>query len=269
MASTRTPKIKIGIIGCDSFHTPAFIEQFLKRDDCDVVWVDKTIRSTLDFSIQRQERLETLVDSRISLELIDLNNHESVDVYCILNVDASQHLGVIEQIKAYGKPIFVDKPIFHDLLSFEHVQTLPILSCSGFRFCDFVKEAKGARNVKIVGPLSFVEGIEGYFWYGIHHIEMLHTITGSPINIESFEITDRGHILKGKSGNTTFEIFGQTVDDIMFSVEYDGNYAELESYDTLYKSLTNAILEFSKHPSYNLEHTKEVIQTIININKFL
>lgn len=269
MASNSSSKIRIGIIGCDSFHTPAFINQFIKRDDCEVAWVDKTLRSSLEFSANRQQRLETLVDKSIKMEIIDLQNHEEVDLYCVLNVDASKHMGVIEQIRIFDKPIFVDKPIFHDLLSFEHINSLPILSCSGFRFCKFLNEAKQSNNIKIVGPLSFVDGIDGYFWYGIHHIEMLHTITNSPIQIDSLEITETGHILKGNSGNKTFEIFGQTVDDIMFSVEYDGKKSTLDSYDTLYESLTDAIIDFSKNPYYSLDKTKEVIKTLININEII
>lgn len=269
MASNSSSKIRIGIIGCDSFHTPAFINQFIKRDDCEVVWVDKTLRSSLEFSANRQERLETLVDTSIKMETIDLQNHEEVDLYCVLNVDASKHMGVIEQIRIFDKPIFVDKPIFHDLLSFEHVYSLPILSCSGFRFCEFLDNAKEAKHIKIIGPLSFVEGIQGYFWYGIHHVEMLHTISGSPINIESLEISDNGHTIKGNTGDKTFEIFGQTVDDIMFSVEYDGIISTLDSYDTLYESLTNGIIEFSKTPYNSLDNTKEVIKTLIKINELI
>ncbi len=269
METISKPKIKIGIIGCDSFHTPAFVKQFMLREDCEVVWVDKTLNSSLDFSSKRQPRLEAMIDPSINVDTIDLQNHEAVDIYCILNVDATKHLEVIEKIRNFDKPIFVDKPIFHDLLSFEHVTSLPILSCSGFRFCDFYSDAKNAKHIKINGPLSFVDGINGYFWYGIHHIEILHTITMAPINIESLEITSLGHRIKGTSGDKTFEIFGQTVDDIMFSVEYDGQKGILDSYETLYKCLTNRIIEFARSPQYTLDSTREVIKTLIELNDSL
>lgn len=269
MATNRSEKIRIGIVGCDSFHTPALSNQFLLRDDCEIVWIDKTLRSNLAFSKERQPRLESMIHPSLTLTEIDLLHHDPVDVYCILNVDSHHHLSILNTLSKMGKPIFVDKPMFDNLESFVNLPDVPMLSCSGFRFCDFLKTDKKSGHIKIYGPLSFVDGIRGYFWYGIHHIEMLHTLTRSRIELSSLEICDRGHTVRGTSGNFTFEIFGQTVDDLMFGYEIDNQRYELKSYDDLYRSLADGIIKFAKNPTTSINNTQEVIRAVLYLNDLL
>lgn len=267
MAQLRNKKIKIGMIGCDTFHTPVLLEQFQNHLDVEVVWVDKTYRTSLEASYQRQPRFEAMIDGKVNLVELDLKNHEPVDFYCILTLDASLHLEIINTLSVYQKPIFVDKPIFYNLEDFNQLKTKKIMSSSGLRFCDFVKEVKASEPIFIEGPLSFVEDIEGYFFYGIHLVEMLQTITKAPIKVESVFIDEKYELIKGQSGEFNFELKGIKVGDPAFCIRNGDKYYELSSYDHLYNSLAKAIIEYDYEQDILLRTSKIVIETILEMNK--
>lgn len=252
-------KMRIGIIGCDSFHAPILLKQFQDKLNVDVAFVDITLRSTLDVSKKRQVRFESMIEDKTLLKFIDLDDHEAVDLYCILNMDASQHLETIQALAAKHKPIFVDKPIFNNIQDFDAIKGMNIMSSSGLRYCDFIKDVKLDNHILIEGPLSFMEGVEGYFWYGIHLVEMLHTLTSSAIHLESVQVFEDKEVVRGKSGDYSFELIGYYDEATNFSI--NKNY-KLSSYDDLYYSLAHAIVNFKE----NMESAKTVITTVESIN---
>ncbi len=255
-------KIKIGIIGSDSFHTVALVKQYQNMSNVDIVFVDKTIRGNMKMSLDRQPRFESMLEESVTLREVDLSNHEMVDIYLVLNVDSSTHLNTIKELEKYNKPIFVDKPIFTNISDFSKISG-KVMSSSGLRFTDFIKEVDVADNILIEGPLFYVDEVESYFWYGIHMVEMLQAITNDVIQIDSVKSYEKYEIVTGKSGTHSFKIKGY-YDDTNFKVSVKDKSFELSSYDHLYSSLAKAILATDSWVS--LDETKKVIQAILDIN---
>lgn len=256
-------KVVVGIIGADSYHTVALVEQFLEMENVRIAFVDTIIRGNLAMSATRQERFEKILSGKVPLKKIDLKSHEGVDMYLVLNVDSSCHLEVLNSLKHYDKPIYIDKPIFQDLESFKQVES-QVMSSSGLRFADFMKDVVIEDSIVIEAPLSYMEGIDGYFWYGIHMVEMLETISKSNIEIQSVTKTDYGELVSGVSAGIEFELRGH-YDNINFSVICANGRHELSSYEHLYHSLALAILNINQW--LPLDRTKNVIEAVIEINK--
>lgn len=254
--------MRLGIIGADSFHTVALVNQYLKMEAVEIVFVDSTLRGTMKMSGQRQKRFETMLEGKIDLRPIDLYHHEDVDLYLVLNVDSKTHLKTIQILKQYKKPIFVDKPIFTNLDDFDSLSG-KIMSSSGLRFTQFIKDVPLQEVIKIEGPLEYVDEVEGYFWYGIHLVEMLQTLTHDTIAIDSVAVFDTYEMVCGSSGAHRFEIIGH-YEPSNFKVKVEDVVFELSSYDHLYERLAKAILDVDAWIS--LEDTKHVIEAILAIN---
>lgn len=258
-------KVRIGIVGCDSFHTPELIRQFSKRTDCEVTWVDCHSYSNLKFAKEREISMIGNIPKEMVDYSINLLNHPEVDLYCVLNVDASTHLDTYNVLKRYNKPIFIDKPIFYDLKSFDKLGDVPILSSSGLRFCQFLKELPKSGDLIINGPLAYVDGIDGYFWYGIHLIEMLHTVGSGTISKLHYEKKSDCEIISGIIGKRNFIINGYYKDP-EYSVSINNESYKLESMDMMYASLADAIIKFALNPIDKLSESKKVIKTILDIH---
>lgn len=254
--------LKVGIIGADSYHCVALVEQYLKMEHVQVTFVDTTIRGHLDMSLERQERFLNMLRGKVVLEEIDLQNHMTVDLYIVLNTDSSTHLSTIMALSKYQVPIFVDKPIFTDLSSFNQV-TGTVMSSSGLRFVDMVRDITCANHIDIEAPLFYVDGVDGYFWYGIHMVEILESLTNASMSIDSIEVEEDGEVIKGHSGEHTFRLHGK-YSDVNFKISTGNETRELLSYDHLYYSLAKSILDVDTWPS--LSRTKRVIETVIEIN---
>lgn len=255
-------RIRLGLIGADSFHCVALVDQYLKMVHVDIVFLDTTIRGDMNMTHKRQPRFMKMLEGKVPLKSIDLNDHEPVDMYLILNVDSKTHLSTLQTLQQYKKPIFVDKPMFTDLKSFDQIEGT-IMSSSALRFADFLKEMTLDGDIHIEAPLFFVDEVQDYFWYGIHMVEMLETLTDAPIDIESIEFIENGECVTGLSNGHRFKLVG-LYEEVNFKVTVGSQVYELESYDHLYKNLALAILDVTSWP--NIERCKRVIQTVLTIN---
>lgn len=258
--------LKIGIIGCDSYHTVALYDNFRKMDNVEIIWIDKTIRGNLQVSKARQEKFEKMIENNKILQEIDFIEHETVDAYCILNVDPNTHLEIIQSLDK-RKPIFVDKPIFTCMNFFDQVKEYQIMSHSALRFHKFWEDKEEFSHIELEGPISFVEGIEGYFWYGIHLVELLHTITNESIIIKDVIESKDNDIILGISGKFSFEIKAEKTKNIPFTVRFGSNIYTLDSYPLMYQSLANSIIKFFLTKKSDINESRHIIQTIIDINK--
>lgn len=263
--------IRIGIIGSDSSHTLAFIKEFQKYPTCAVMWVDINNRSNLSFSKTRSEKIiETLKEMNIPL-VTKLEDREVVDAYCILNLDADTHVSIYEEISHENKPVFIDKPIFYQLEDFEKINDL-VLSSSALRYTDFIKRAcldnEGSmKDIYIEGPLSFVEGIDGYFWYGIHLVEILHTLCDDEALIRSFKKDVGYEEIRGKCKTSEFTIKGITIGDPGFLVKINGKqYSINDDEKSIYTNLIQEIVNFFETKEVKT-NGRRVIETVLKINE--
>src|SRR5262249_127772 len=120
---------------------------------------------------------------------------EQVDAILIESVDGRRHLPELKEVVAARgggqKPIFVDKPFAASLADAKEMVRLirenqvRCFSSSSLRFepnlKKFLEEKCGWGSVEgcdVYSPASLEKTNPGFFWYGIHGVEMLYTIMG-------------------------------------------------------------------------------------------
>src|SRR5438477_7182089 len=117
---------------------------------------------------------------------------EAVDLICITAVDGRAHREMSQRIARYGKPTFIDKPFAvsgedaREIFRVAEDANLPVMSCSSLRYADHLVNALNALHSageKIIGWDVFGVFSEeptqpGWFWYGIHLVEIMHRAMG-------------------------------------------------------------------------------------------
>src|SRR5690606_40943433 len=105
-------------------------------------------------------------------------------------VDGRVHPELFERAAPLGKPIFVDKPFTVDSKSARSMvdlaarHNIPCMSASVRRFSTnltaalAVGDLGGITGAECYGPIEFVPSQPGWYWYGIHTVEVLYAILG-------------------------------------------------------------------------------------------
>jgi len=116
---------------------------------------------------------------------------ESCDAILLESVDGRVHLEQFRKIAPFGKPVFIDKPFAVsisdavEIVKLAEQYAVPIMSCSALRYAEGLKQAilDGQKGEIIgadtYGPMALQPTQPGYFWYGIHSVEMLYAILGN------------------------------------------------------------------------------------------
>ena len=201
LALAGVAETKVGIIGLDTSHAIAFTKIMNVDRDPSVVgfrmvaayqWGSKDIASATNrypkYLAQVKEMGVTVVPTID--ELI-----AGVDVVCLETNDGREHLWQAEKVFKAGKPVFIDKPLAHNLRDALKIYALgkkygaKYFSSSALRFSNVAKAARAGEYGKIRGaalispsPLE-VQGTHGYYtWYGIHGFEPLVAIMGTGVD---------------------------------------------------------------------------------------
>jgi hypothetical protein len=195
----KAEPIRIGMIGLDTSHVPAFTGLFNDpKNEGDLAGFKVIVgfpggSPDVPASYKRVEMFTKQIRDKYGVEIVDSINTlvEKVDVVLIESVDGRPHLQqAIPALKA-GKKIFIDKPIAGSLadvlLLFELSKKYgtPIFSSSSLRFATNIQAVKNdAKFGKVLGCITYGPcEIETYqpelFWYGVHGIETLYTLMGT------------------------------------------------------------------------------------------
>ncbi len=194
-----TMPIRVGFIGLDSSHCTAFTEILNREgntgDLAGVRVVAAFPGGNPNFPLSR-DRVQGYTEQMRSMDVEIVDSIESlltkVDVVVLGSVDGSQHLAQIEPVFRAGKPVFIDKPLAHNLADALKIQQLgkkydvPWFSASALRFQEKLQTLMKNRNDvlgDVVGCDSFGQSRAGIghadlAWYGVHGIETLYTIMG-------------------------------------------------------------------------------------------
>jgi len=118
---------------------------------------------------------------------------ERSDVLLVSSCDGRTHRALAEAVLPWRRPTFVDKPMattFADAKAMAErfdAAGVPWMACSPKRFSEPVMELRRAiasgrrddiRAVEVVGPMPLEPAMPGYFWYGIHGIDVLVSLLG-------------------------------------------------------------------------------------------
>ncbi|MCM8829178.1 MAG: Gfo/Idh/MocA family oxidoreductase, partial [Candidatus Omnitrophica bacterium] len=161
---------------------------------------------------------------------------EVVDAVLLTSVDGRRHLKEAEPVLKAKKPVFIDKPFTANYTDAKKIVQLaekyrcPLFSCSSLRYDANISRLRDESEIgKIFGCDAFgaetrIDVMPGFFWYGIHGIEILFSVmkTGcrsvEVVNTESSDIAvgvwsdGRTGIYRGiKQGYPTYgvTIFGE------------------------------------------------------------
>ena len=195
---------KIGMIGLDTSHVEAFAKLLNDPNDPNHIPGGQVVAaypggsSDFEMSISRVEGFTNTLRDEYDVKILE--SPEAVAEYCDLvfieTIDGRKHKDMFQRIAKYGKPTFIDKPFTanlqdaKDILELAHNSAIPVMSCSSLRYADNLQAAltgNGAGNEEsgsivgcdTFGPMEIMPPLPGFYWYGIHTVEMLVTVMGA------------------------------------------------------------------------------------------
>ena len=193
-------EIKVGIVGLDTSHCPAFTR--LLNDDAHeyhvpgarVVGAYAGGSELFSLSRDRVEGYTRELRDTYGVRIYDSIPALVGDVDAILleSVDGRQHLEQLGQIVGAcvgdPKPVFIDKPFAtstadaREMVHLAERTGTPVLSSSSLRYsagiAGLVEKEVRVLSCEGFGPAAILDDYPGLFWYGIHSAEMLYAHMG-------------------------------------------------------------------------------------------
>lgn len=197
-AQDKSP-IKIGIIGLDTSHVPAFTKLFNDpKAEGDLAGFKVVAgfpggSKDVKASYSRVDMFTRQIEKEYGVEIVDSIDKllEKVDVVLIESVDGRPHLDQAIPVLKAKKKVFIDKPIAGSLADAILIFALaekyktPVFSSSSLRYATNIRAAKNDPKLgKVLGCVSYSPcELEPHhpdlFWYGVHGCETLYTIMGA------------------------------------------------------------------------------------------
>lgn len=182
--------VKIGFIGLDTSHVEAFARLLMRSDDPNHVTGGRVVAAypggSADFplSINRVEGFTRTLQEDYAVRIVPSPEAvaEQVDLIFIASVDGRVHREQFQRIVPFGKPVFIDKPLATRVEDAEAIVRLaaeagiPVMSCSSLRYAQPLVDLLSKCTpigVDVFGPMALEPTQSGFFWYGIHGIEMI------------------------------------------------------------------------------------------------
>ena len=196
-AGLRAADLRIGIIGLDTSHVPAFTK--LINDPAaknhvpggKVVAAFKSFSPDIPASADRVEKFTSTLQNEFGVKLVPTIEALCAEVDCVLleSIDGRPHLEQARRVIAAKKRLFIDKPLAGSLRDAVEIYRLadeagvPVFTSSAYRFYDSMRELKqmnvGAiRSAISHGPAHLEKHHPDLFWYGVHPAEALFTVLG-------------------------------------------------------------------------------------------
>lgn len=190
-----TKDLKAGIIGTDTSHVPAFVQQFNKKHPewrIKIVCAFKGGSPDLETSFKRVDMYATEIHDKYGVELVDSIDAllAKVDVVLLESVDGRPHLAQVTPVLKAHKPVFIDKPLAASLDDARKIIALsketgtPFFSASSYRFHPEMEKLRNPQGIGHVvrvqasSPFNKLAGHPDLFFYGIHGIEALYAAMG-------------------------------------------------------------------------------------------
>lgn len=188
--------MRIGMIGLDTSHVPAFTEMLNNPVAEHHVPGGKVVVAfpggSDDFELSRSRVAGYTAELRDKWQVQIVDSPEAVaeacDIVFIESVDGRTHRALFDRVSRFRKPVFVDKPFAVSVADARHMLDeagrlqFPLMSSSALRYCDvFVDAMKDRAEITacdIFGPMAEEPTQPGLFWYGIHTVEMLVSAMG-------------------------------------------------------------------------------------------
>jgi hypothetical protein len=191
-------ELRLGIIGCDTSHVPAFTETLNRADakghvaGARVVAAYKGGSKDIPSSWSRVEQYSKTLQEKYEVTFYDSVEEmcRHVDAVLLESVDGRPHLEQAKPVLQAHKPLFIDKPMAGSLrdviaiFKLAQAANVPVFSSSSLRFAkDTQAVAHGSLGrvtyAETYGPCELEPHHPDLFWYGVHGVEALYTVLGT------------------------------------------------------------------------------------------
>ncbi|MEX2672765.1 MAG: Gfo/Idh/MocA family oxidoreductase [Phycisphaeraceae bacterium] len=196
-AEEETAFVRVGVIGLDTSHAPAFAKLLNDENAADdlagfrVVAANPKGSTNLQQSVERQpgyteqfEEMGIAITGSID-ELL-----EQVDVVLLLTNDGHPRLEQALKVLQAGKPLFMDKPAAASLTDLIAIYmaaekyNVPLFTSSSLRYAENAGAIAAGEHGEVLGadtwsPASTEPTHPDLFWYMIHGVEPLFTVMGT------------------------------------------------------------------------------------------
>jgi predicted dehydrogenase len=200
MSNSPAPELKLGLVGLDTSHVIVFSDEFNLPEAKHHIPGAKVAAAwpggspDLPSSIDRVPEYTRELREKYGVRIMD--SIEAVvaasDAILHTSLDGRVHLEQFKRIAAAGpgKPVFVDKPfalstaVAKEIFAIAQTHGCPIFTSSSLRFSGALTRVvtpaakPTVRGAQFHGPAAFDPTNPGFYWYGIHPIEMLYTAMG-------------------------------------------------------------------------------------------
>jgi predicted dehydrogenase len=189
--------IRVGIIGLDTSHAPAFMKLFNNTESADHVPGCRVVAAypqgsrDIESSTSRVPEYTKIMQDA-GVEIVDSIDDliAKVDAVLLESNDGRVHLEQAAPVFAAGKRVFIDKPLAASLADAVAIYQLaeehgtPVFSASSLRFGEATQEVRRGLVGNVLGastysPCSLEATHMDLAWYGIHGCEALYTIMGT------------------------------------------------------------------------------------------
>ncbi len=193
-APWATRDLRVGIIGTDTSHVPAFTAAFQAHPEwrVKVVAAFKGGSPDLPVSADRLEGFARTISEKHGVEIVGSIEAliSKVDVVLLESVDGRPHLAQITPVLKAGKRVFVDKPLAASLDDVRAIVRLgketgtPWFSASSYRFHPDIQRLRDnaavgkVTKVQTSSPFNVIAHHPDLYYYGIHGVEALYTFMG-------------------------------------------------------------------------------------------
>lgn len=188
---------RVGIIGTDTSHVPAFVKLFNDPNaqgdyaKIEVVGAVKGGMPDNDSSWSRKDRYAEEIKA-YGVKIYDSIEEmlPNVDGVLLESVDGRPHLEFARPVLEAGKLLFIDKPMAGNLWEVLEIfriaeeKNIQIFSASSLRYSSSI------ARIRTDSPLGETHGVDAwspcsmnpkhpdFYWYGIHGVETLFTMMG-------------------------------------------------------------------------------------------
>ncbi|HEU0008670.1 MAG TPA: Gfo/Idh/MocA family oxidoreductase [Verrucomicrobiae bacterium] len=208
--------LRLGMIGLDTSHVPAFAKLFNDTADPNHVPGGKLVAAfkggspDLESSASRVEGYTKQLQEKFGVKIVGSIDElcAQVDAVLLESVDGRPHLEQARPVFKARKPLFIDKPLAGSLsdaieifrLAREH--NVPVFSSSSYRFYQSMVDLKKTDVGSVRAAISYGPGPTephhpDLFWYGIHPTEALFTVLGTGCESVVRTTTEESDVVTG------------------------------------------------------------------------
>lgn len=191
-------EFKIGMVGLDTSHVTAFAKRLHDSGDPDYVAGAKIAVAypggspDFDLSINRVSGFTKEMHEIYGVEIVDTIAalKGKCNVIFLTAVDGRVHLDHFRQVADWGLPVFIDKPLTtasaeaREIAYLAKEKGVRVMTASAIRYGQELTNALSdntlgpIQGADIYGPITLIQALPGFFWYGVHSAEGLYAALG-------------------------------------------------------------------------------------------